>query len=142
MVVKRFYLAVGAGILALFGLAYWKNNISYRHKRVRWRIGKSVVDCSLVVLSAVYLPALLVSWSVMWLTRPLKQRGVQMTIAVILGVVFGTISGVALEILCLLGIVSVDLVTGEQGLYGWWRNGPPNSFMPFLVEKKNVNSGI
>lgn len=133
---KRLYLAMTVGVGALLALAYWKNTFSYSYKPIKWRIGKSVIDCTLVVLSALYLPALLVGWCVMWLTRPLNRRGVQVTLAVILGIMFSAMGGIVLEVLCVLGIFAVDLVTGQQGLYGWWQQSPPSTFMPYMNERE------
>jgi hypothetical protein len=133
---KKLYIAVSVGVLALFGLAFWKNSKSYIHRSRNWRLVKSAIDCSLVVLAALYLPALLVGWTVMWLTRSLNRRGIQITAAVVLGILFSSIGGVALEVLCVLGIFAVDLLTGYQGCYGWWKVGPPETFMPKFVEAK------
>lgn len=126
---RRIYFAAVVGILSLFSIAWWKNNFSYSFKPVRWRVLKSVADVVLVVLSALFMPAILVGWTTMWLTRGIQRRGIQVTLAVVLGIVFSTISGVFLEIMCLLGIFSVDLVTGQQGIYGWWKAGPPAEFL-------------
>lgn len=134
---KKLYAAMTIGVLALFGLAYWKNTFSYSFKSINWRLGKSAIDCILVVLSALYLPALLVGWVVMWLTRPIQRRGIQITLAVILGIIFSSVGGVALEVLCVLSIFAVDLLTGKQGCYGWWTDGPPANFMPELMRRES-----
>lgn len=134
---KKLYLAALAGITALLGLAWWKNSKSYSFKSKQWRLVKSAIDTALVVSAAIWLPALLVGWVVMWLTRPLNRRGVQITVAVILGIVFSSIGGVALEVLCVLAIFAVDLLTGTQGVYGWWKVGPPDTFMSSLKEKEH-----
>ena len=136
---KRLHIAMCLSILALLGLAWWKNKYSYSTKTPRWRAVKSVVDTTLVVLSAMYLPALLISWIVVWLTRTVRGRGVQVTLAVIFGIVFGSISGYALEVLCVLGVISVDLVTGETGLWAWLTKPIPKTFMPKWQEVSNVN---
>lgn len=127
---KRLYLAAIAGTSALFGLAYLKNTYSYKSKSLNWRLGKSLADTALVVLTAYKLPAMLVAWLVMWITRPLKRRGIQVTLSIIFGIIFHSIGGYVLEVLCILSIVAVDLVTGSNGIYGWWKNGPPPTFMP------------
>jgi hypothetical protein len=133
---KRLYLAMTAGIAVLFAIAYWKNTVSYAVKSAKWRAGKSAIDCCFVVLAALYLPPFLVGWCTMWLTRPLKRRGIQMSLAILLGVLFSTIGGIALEVLCVLAIFAVDLLTGEQGIYGWWRQRPPAQFMPYLAPEE------
>lgn len=129
---KRLYLAMTAGIVILYSLCVWKNTISYGFKTIQWRLVKSAIDCGIIVLAALYLPALLIGWCTMWLTRPITKRGVQITLAILLGVAFGTIGGVALEALCLLSVFAVDLLTGQQGIYGWWKANPPDTFMPYL----------
>ena len=134
---KRLYIAAAAGIALLLSLAYWKNSFSYKSKPRNWRIGKSIIDCVLVVLSALYLPALLVGWCVMWLTRPIRRRGIQITLAVIVGIALASIGGVALEILCILGIFAVDLLTGKQGLHGWYHQHIPDTFLPSLKNHKS-----
>jgi len=135
---RKLYAAMVVGIVALYSLAFWKNARSYAHKSRNWRLGKSAIDCSLVITAALYLPALLVGWTVMWLARPIKRRGIQVTLAIVLGILLSSIGGVALEILCVLGIFAVDLLTGYQGIYGWWKLGPPEEFLPQLKEKKDV----
>lgn len=132
---KKIYIAMTVGVVALFGLACWKNWKSYPFKSRNWRLGKSAIDCILVMLSALYLPAVLVGWTVMWLTRSIQRRGIQITLAVILGILFSSIGGVALEILCVIGIFAVDILTGTQGIYGWWKNGPPEAFLPSLEKR-------
>lgn len=133
---RKLYAIRLVGLLALFGLSYWKNTYSYSFKPLKWRLVKSLADASLVALAAIFLPALLVGWIVMWLTRGINRRGVQVTIAVILGVFLGSIGGVVLEALCVLATFAVDLVTGNRGVYGWWVKGPPSSFMPSFSEEK------
>jgi len=138
---KKLYVAMFLGIAALFGLSLWKNWYSYGYKTWKWRAGKSAIDVTLIVLAALYLPALLVGWSVMWMTRNIARRGVQITLAVLLGVLFSTIGGVALEILCILGIFSVDLLTGQQGVYGWFKQQIPETFLPQLETRNDVARG-
>lgn len=137
---KKFYIGMYLGILGLFALALWKNSHSYSLKPRKWRIVKSIIDTATVICAAVYLPALLVGWTVMWLTRPIRRRGIQLTLALILGIAFSSVGGVLLELLCVLGIFSVDLLTGRQGIYGWWTSGPPVNFMPSLVKNKHASA--
>lgn len=135
---KRVYLFAVAGLFTLMGLGYWLNGLRYPNKSVNWRVGKSALDVLLVATVALYLPALLIAWVVMWLTRPFKSKGLQVTSSVIFGIIFGSISGVALEVICVAGIFAVDLLTGDQGIYGWWSKGPPPSFMSYLEPRASV----
>lgn len=131
---KRLYIAMCLGVAALLALAYWKNAKSYSWKPASWRIVKSTADTTLVIVTAMCAPALLIGWTTLWLTRGVKRRGIQVTLAIVFGILFGSISGIALEVLCVLGIFSVDLLTGSQGLYGWWNKPIPDDFLPLLRE--------
>lgn len=127
---KKLYIFGAIGGALLYSLAFWKNAKSYSWKPLRWRLGKSAIDTALVLLAAFYMPALLVVWAVTWMTRNVARRSIQITFAVILGTIFSAVGGVALEALCILGIFSVDLLTGAQGIYGWWTKPIPKEFLP------------
>jgi len=130
---RKVYIAIIVGFLGLFGLAFLKNRYSYPSKSTNWKLGKSLVDTSLVIASALYAPALLIGWCSYWLTRFINRRSVQITLAILASVLFGTIGGVALEILCVIGVLAVDTLTGEQGLYGWLKEPIPKDFVPSLL---------
>lgn len=132
---KKLYIFGSIGAVLLYALAFWKNSKSYSWKSVQWRSGKSAIDTALVLLAVFYMPALLVAWAVIWVTRGITRRSLQITSAVALGVAFSAVGGVALEVLCILGIFSVDLLTGAQGIYGWWTKPIPTDFIPGLREK-------
>ena len=134
---KRLYVVGVVGSLVLFAIALFKNGKSYSWKSAQWRWTKSGIDTALVLLAAFYMPALLVAWAVIWVTRGITRRSVQITSAVILGIAFGAVGGVALEVLCVLGIFSVDLLTGSQGIYGWWKKPIPKEFLPSLNSQQH-----
>lgn len=127
---KKLYVAQAIGVILLFTLCLWKNGISYKLKPTRWRVWKSLADTTVICLSALLFPPLLVGWAVLWLTRGLRTRALQVSLAIALGITFGVVSGVALEVLCLLSVFSVDLLTGAQGLYGWITKPIPDDFLP------------
>lgn len=129
---RKLYAVSIAGVVALLGLTWLKNTYSYGLKSIKWRMGKTVIDASLIILAALYFPALLVSWIVMWLSAPIQRRGIQVTLAVLLGIAFSSIGGVALEVLCVLAIFAVDLLTGNRGFYGWYKQPIPDNFIPSL----------
>lgn len=133
---RKLYVAAFTAAATLFGLVYLKNRFSYGYKSLRWRLAKSLADTVLIIAAANYVPALLVGWTVMWVTRPIKRRGIQVTLAVLAGMAFGAIGGVWLEVLCLLAVFSVDLLTGSQGVYGWWTERIPETFMPYLNRQR------
>jgi hypothetical protein len=129
---KRLYILGTIGAVILYGLAFWKNAKSYSWQPLQWRCIKSAADTTLVLLAAFYMPGLLIAWTVIWVVRGIKSPGMKTTFAVLIGVLLGSISGVALEILCILGICSVDLLTGQAGIYGWWTQPIPQDFMSSL----------
>lgn len=130
-----------AGIALLLGLCWWKNWYSYRQQSTIWRLVKSVADCSLIVLVAQFIPGMLVAWAVLLVTRPIKSEGLRITVAVVTGIFFGAISGVALEVLCAFSAISIDLVTGANGIWGKWKQGPPDSFLSSLNEARRNARG-
>lgn len=135
---RRLYIFGAVGSMLLYVLAFWKNTKSYSQKSVQWRGIKSAADVSLVLLAAVFLPGLLMAWTVIWVIKGVKSPGIKTTLAVVTGVVLSAVSGVALEVLCVLGIFSVDLVTGSSGIYGWWIQPIPEKFMPSLNVTENA----
>jgi hypothetical protein len=138
---KKVYIMGALGSVLLYALAFWKNSKSYSWKSAQWRWTKSGIDTALVLLAAFYMPALLVAWAVIWVTRSINRRSLQITAAVILGIAFSAVGGVALEVLCILGIFSVDLLTGAQGIYGWWTKPVPKEFLPSLgVRNESANA--
>jgi hypothetical protein len=56
--VTRYRLFWAALVSALLGVAFWKNSQSYPRKSRLWRLGKAIIDTALVVLMAIYAPAL------------------------------------------------------------------------------------
>ena len=98
---------------ALLGIAYWKNSQSYPHKRRLWRLGKAIIDTGLVVLMVVCAPALLLMYVVIWLTSPFKNKILQVTTAFAAALAVTHLAGVVFEAVAVLGVFSVDLLTGQ-----------------------------
>lgn len=127
---KRVVLAASSLVSLLLLLTLWKNSFSYKAKSKLWIVTKSVCDTAIIVTSAIYLPQLLVAWCALWLTRPFGNNrfiGVKMTIGIIVGTILGVTSFVFIEILVLFSVVAVDLVTGQNGWWGFYeRLGNPD----------------
>lgn len=119
LVAKHWRLTIAAGITLLFGLVLWKNHHSYRDKSKKWKTLKSLVDTSLI-LAATRLPAILVSWCVVWLALPIKNHGLKVTVTVLSSVLFGLLVVYQIELIVLLSIPAVDLISGQRGLLGEW----------------------
>lgn len=112
-----------AALAVVGGLLFWRNTKRYRRKSVTWRLGKSVVELLVLILTAAFLPALLIVWLVSWATRPIKTPWLRTTIGVLTGVLFGFVSNVAVEVLVLLGVYCIDMRTGahDGGFLHCWR---------------------
>jgi uncharacterized membrane protein len=111
--VTRYRLFWAALVAALLGLAFWKNSQSYPHKSWLWRLGKAAIDSGLVILLAIYTPALLLMYVVIWLTSPFKNRVLQVSAGFAAALAITHIAGVLFEAIAIAGIFAIDLVTGQ-----------------------------
>ena len=70
----KWYLYWIGLIGALFGLLFFKNSRGYMDKTRRWYLGKSIIECILLVMAAMWMPAILVVYCsmyfVQWIKRP------------------------------------------------------------------------
>ena len=111
--VTRYRLFWAALAAALLGLAFWKNSQSYPRKSRLWRLGKAVIDAGLVVFLAVYAPALLLMYVVIWLTSPFRNKVLQVSAGFGAALAVTHIAGVMFETIAIAGIFAIDLVTGQ-----------------------------
>ena len=111
--VARYRLFWAALAAALLGLAFWKNSQSYPRKSRLWRLGKAVIDAGLVVFLAVYAPALLLMYVVIWLTSPFRNKVLQVSAGFGAALAVTHIAGVMFETIAIAGIFAIDLVTGQ-----------------------------
>ena len=105
---------------AVSGLLVWRNTRRYPTKSVIWRIVKSVSEIVLLLLSALRLPIVLISWCSVWITRPIKTPWIRATIGALAGMILGFLALYAMELLILVGVFSIDDITGERE--GFLRN--------------------
>jgi uncharacterized membrane protein len=111
--VTRYRLFWAALMAALLSLAFWKNSQSYPGKSWLWRLGKAVIDAGLVVLLAIYAPALLLMYVVIWLTSPFKNRVLQVSAGFGAALAVTHVAGILFEAIAIAGIFAIDLVTGQ-----------------------------
>lgn len=104
----------------LGGLLFWRNRSSYPEKSRKWNLGKSCVDFAIIASAAAWLPALLIAWSVLWLTRPIETPAYRMTMAVVSSLALGVLGAGAMEAIVIMSVFSIDLLTGRQGFLGHW----------------------
>ena len=111
--VTRYRLFWAALVAALLGLAFWKNSQSYPGKSRLWRLGKAGIDAGLVKLMAVYAPALLLMYVVIWLTSPFRNKVLQVSAGFGAVLTVTHMAGVLFEAVLIAGIFAIDLVTGQ-----------------------------
>jgi hypothetical protein len=103
-------------IASIFGL--WSNNKRYQYRSRIWILVKSIVDVTIVTTLAFRLPMLLGTYVMIWLTRPLKQRPVlRATVGAVFGVLISFFSVVAMEVIVVVGVLSIDVLTGAAWHY-------------------------
>lgn len=98
----------------VLGLLFWRNSSRYPTKSILWRAGKTVIELSLVLLTALRLPVMLVSWSCLWITRPIQTPWIKVTVGVAIGTILGFLSMYALELLIIIGVFGIDDITGDR----------------------------
>ena len=122
--IKLWMLFWATVIAALGGLLFWRNGRKYQSNSTLWLLSKSAIEVVLLVGAAAYLPGLLIAWGVLWAVRPIQRPWVKATAGVVFGMLFGFFSNVALELLVLVGVFSIDLKTGQgerAGFLNCWK---------------------
>jgi len=97
---------------SLFGVLYWKNNRSHNKPR-RFVLGKSTIECVMLVLASIFMPAILVVYSSMYFTRWIKRPAFKIGAGFIVATILATTLGWALELLVLAGAFSVNLISDD-----------------------------
>lgn len=101
-------------------LLFWRNTRRYPARSVIWRIVKSASEIVLLLLSALRLPVVLISWCSVWLSKPIETPWIRATFGAIAGIILGFLALYAMELLILIGVFSIDDITGERE--GFLRN--------------------
>jgi len=96
------------------GLLFWRNTRIYPFRSVAWRAVKSVSEIAVLLLSALCLPVVLITWCCIWLTRPIKTPWIKATVGAVVGVILSATAVYSMELLLILGALSIDDITGEQ----------------------------
>jgi hypothetical protein len=112
----KWYTFVIAGVAALFGISLTRNWFGYRDKSILWKVVKSVIDTTIVILVAEWLPIVLAGWTMVWITRPAKDPMIKVVISAVVGLlIYGVLMESGFEIIMITGIFAIDLVTGGTG---------------------------
>jgi hypothetical protein len=112
MKLRVIFWAILGSVLSV--LLLWQNTRRYPTEPVKWRMGKSAIELVILLLSALWLPIVLVSWCCVWLTRPIKTNWIKATIGVLAGVSLSFMGLYVLELLLLIGVLSIDEITGDR----------------------------
>ena len=108
---------------AMLAMSFWRNHRKYRGEPRLWVAGKSFADTTLVGLLAVFCAPLLIAYSVMWLVQFVSDEPIwKTTFSVIAGVSLVAVGGWLLEAVLIVGLFSIDIVTGRF-LHHWRRTG-------------------
>ena len=96
------------------GLLLWRNTKIYPFRSVAWRATKSASEIAVLLLSALCLPIVLITWCCIWLTRPIKTPWIKATLGAVVGVILSAAALYSMELLLILGVLSIDDITGER----------------------------
>jgi hypothetical protein len=105
-----YWLTIGS---VLVGLLYWRNT-KYSSNTIWWKLSKSLIELCTLVCISIRFPVLLVSWTVLWLTKPIKTGWIKVTVGAISGAALGFCAIFALEIPLVLSVFGIDQVTGDK----------------------------
>ena len=106
-----FWIVLSAGIS---GLLLWRNTKIYPLRSVTWRATKSASEIAVLLLSALCLPIVLITWCCIWLTRPIRTPWIKATLGAVVGVILSAAALYSMELLLILGVLSIDDITGER----------------------------
>ena len=108
---------------AMLAVNICRNRRKYRGESRLWVAGKSLADTSLVCLLAIFCPPLLIAYSVLWLVQFVSDDPLWKTsFSVIAGISLAAIGGWLLEAVLIVGLFSIDVVTGRF-MHHWRRAG-------------------
>ena len=106
-----FWIVLGS---LISGLLLWRNAKIYPFRSAAWRAAKSATEIAVLLLSALYLPVVLITWCCIWLTRPIRTPWIKATVGAVVGVILSAAALYSMELLLILGALSIDDITGER----------------------------
>lgn len=107
----RWYMYWISLISALFGLLLFKNKRNHSDKSWHWNLGKSTIECILLVLAAAFMPAILVVYAANYFTLPIEKPAYKIGLGFIIGTTLMACLAWALEILVIVGVFAIDLLS-------------------------------
>jgi len=115
-------------ISLLFGALYTKNYFNHKDKTIQWNLGKSIIECVLLVLAVAFMPAVIAIYGSMWITKGIKRPGFKILVGFSVGTALMLIMGWALEILVLIGVFGIDILSDD--------------FLSFIKERREQKKGV
>jgi len=109
----KWYLYWTTLVALLLGGLYTKNQYKHKQKSIQWKIGKSVIECALLVLAVIFMPPVLVVYGSMWATKKITRPGFRIAASFTVGTLLMLTIGWALEVLVLVGIFSIDMISDD-----------------------------
>jgi hypothetical protein len=100
-------------VAALLGVLFLKNRKMYADKTWKWQTSKSLIEGTLLVLSAVFMPVFLVVYGSTWITQGIKRPAIKVGVSCLVGTVLMLTVGSFLELLVLLGVFSIELISSD-----------------------------
>jgi hypothetical protein len=109
-------------IALVTGLLFWRNSKRYAHRPISFRLTKTLAEFVLIFLSAWRLPALLGAWIGLWLTKPIRDPRIKVTVGVLIAGLIGFCSVYVMELVILAAVFAVDGITGTgDGFLSDWK---------------------
>ncbi|MGC1580447.1 MAG: hypothetical protein WA766_03135 [Candidatus Acidiferrales bacterium] len=106
-------------VAALLGVCYFKNTRNYRNKTTTWKAGKSLIECGLLVLAAAFAPILLAIYGSMLITQKIQRPAIRVGVGFLTGIGLTLLLSSFLELVVLLGVFSIELLSGD--FLGYWQ---------------------
>lgn len=110
---RRWFLYWTALVSMLLAVLYIKNKKMYIQHDKTWYISKTVIECIMLILAAAFLPALLVIYTSVYITRKIKRPAFKIGAGFAVGVLLMPILTWALELVVLAAAFSVNLISDD-----------------------------
>jgi len=106
-------------VSVLLGTLYTKNHLNHKNRTWHWNAGKSLIECGLLVLAAAFAPILLAIYGSMLITQKIQRPAIRVGIGFLTGIGLTLLLSSFLELVVLLGVFSIELLSGD--FLGYWQ---------------------
>jgi hypothetical protein len=109
----RWFLYWAMLVSSLLAVLYVKNKKMYVQQSRSWYIGKTIIECIMLVLAAAFLPVLLVIYTSVYITRNIRKPAFKIGAGFIVGTMLMVTLNWALELVVLAGAFAVNLISDD-----------------------------